>query len=117
VLAGKKKIYHRKMTMCLLSSGTEEDGYRYLSAYLKRVVEVNRGATAFVESSPRFQRAYISLRQCRITASYCRHLLFLDYAHFKGTLYVGVVSASTIDANDHIVLISLEIVPDENVCA
>lgn len=85
-----------------------------LPSYLDRVKNINEGATVDVLYFPRFTSSYVSLKQFRIAASFSRHLLFLDYAHFKGQLEGGVMSASAIDANDHIIVIAFSIVPDEN---
>lgn len=43
----------------------------------------------------------------QMAATHCRHLVFLDFAHLKGVLEAGVCSASTVDADNHIIILAI----------
>ena len=44
----------------------------------------------------------------------CRHLLFMDYCHFKSDRKSGIMQLSTIDPEDHIIVIAETLCNSEN---
>jgi len=97
-----------------VNTGTEEDGYRLLASYYSKILAANPGSTGYVESTPWFQRSYLSLKQFRLAATHTASTsYFFDFAHFKGRLKGGVLSASTVDANNHIVVVAGGITAEE----